>query len=183
MNGEEAKAPSGPRRGEEARREEEIGPPQPCEAAPAAFPAPAPFTPSPTPPLPPSPAAARRIVRNQILIDVQGGDVLMQIFTAPVLQRRVGDEAPFLEFIQRVCAAPDDDPIPRAGCGGFGIRNFLALFLSIEASKAMEDERAATGAGRAAEAAFHRRRVGLFTQQLEEANPILNAISDAMAVT
>ncbi len=27
----------------------------------------------------------------------------------------------------------------RAGCGGFGIRNFLTLFLSIEVSKAMSD--------------------------------------------
>ena len=43
------------------------------------------------------------IVRNQILLDVQGGDVLMQIFTACILQRGPGEEAPFLEFIQRLC--------------------------------------------------------------------------------
>ena len=76
------------------------------------------------------------IVRNKILIDVQGEDVLMQIFTGLVLQRKPGTEAPFLEFIQRVCAQGPDGadsckPI-RAGCGGFGIRNFLTLFLSIE---------------------------------------------------
>ena len=47
-----------------------------------------------------------------------------------------GTEAPFLEFIQRVCAQCADkngmcQPV-RPGCGGFGIRNFLTLFLSIE---------------------------------------------------
>ena len=82
-----------------------------------------------------------RIVRNKILIDVQGEDVLMQIFTSVVLQRAPGEEAPFLEFIQRVCACAADgeescEPI-RPGCGGFGIRNFLTLFLSIEVSKAI----------------------------------------------
>jgi 4-hydroxyphenylpyruvate dioxygenase-like putative hemolysin len=80
-------------------------------------------------------------VRNKILIDVQGEDVLMQIFTSVVLQRAPGEEAPFLEFIQRVCACAADgeescEPI-RPGCGGFGIRNFLTLFLSIEVSKAI----------------------------------------------
>ena len=63
----------------------------------------------------------------------------MQIFTSVVLQRKPGTEAPFLEFIQRMCAQCSDGtqtckPI-RPGCGGFGIRNFLTLFLSIEASK------------------------------------------------
>ena len=61
-----------------------------------------------------------------------------------------GSEAPFLEFIERVCAQPTDGsdptcpPVPiRAGCGGFGIRNFLTLFLSIEVSKAMLDRQTA----------------------------------------
>ena len=36
------------------------------------------------------------IVRNKILIDVQGEDVLMQIFTGLVMQREAGREAPFL---------------------------------------------------------------------------------------
>jgi len=124
------------------------------------------------------------IVRNKILLDVQGGDVLMQIFTSVVLQREPNTEAPFLEFIQRVCAQCDDgteacEPI-RPGCGGFGIRNFLTLFLSIEVSKAMFDANAAEESGDGAAAAFHRKRVQLFTEQLVESNPILNAISDCM---
>jgi len=124
------------------------------------------------------------IVRNKILIDVQGEDVLMQIFTSVVLQREAGTEAPFLEFIQRVCAQCSDGtqtckPI-RPGCGGFGIRNFLTLFLSIEVSKAMLDSQRASGEGREAEAEYHKRRVALFTQQLVEANPILTEISDCM---
>jgi len=103
-----------------------------------------------------------------------------------VLQREPGAEAPFLEFIQRVCAECTDgssqescQPI-RAGCGGFGIRNFLTLFLSIEVSKAMLDRKTAEGNGKVAEAAHHERRVKLFTEQLVEANPILTEISDCM---
>ncbi len=54
-----------------------------------------------------------------------------------------------MEFIERVCddtmepSADGSSPKPRAvkpGCGGFGIRNFLTLFLSIEVSKAMSME-------------------------------------------
>jgi len=124
------------------------------------------------------------IVRNKILLDVQDGDVLMQIFTSVVLQREPNTEAPFLEFIQRVCAQCDEgteasEPI-RPGCGGFGIRNFLTLFLSIEVSKAMFDANAAEENGDGAAAAFHRQRVQLFTEQLVESNPILTAISDCM---
>ena len=101
-----------------------------------------------------------------------------------MLQREPGTEAPFLEFIQRVCAQCSDgaqtcEPI-RPGCGGFGIRNFLTLFLSIEVSKAMLDSQQAAEEGREAEAAFHNRRVTLFTDQLVEANPILTEISDCM---
>jgi hypothetical protein len=101
-----------------------------------------------------------KIVQNQILVDIQGKDVLYQIFTANVLQQgmkcsimiiesvtrvnfeniKIGvrltrieaeDEAPFLEYIQRVCGL-DELSHFRPGCGGFGIRNFLTLFLSIE---------------------------------------------------
>ena len=90
------------------------------------------------------------IVRNNILIDVQGKDMLCQIFTSNVLQRAPGDEAPFLEFIQRICYEGNDSqgqPVPlRPGCGGFGIRNFLTLFLSIEVNKAMSDLVAARSA-------------------------------------
>ena len=124
------------------------------------------------------------IVRNKILIDVQGEDILMQIFTSVVLQRQPNTEAPFLEFIERVCAQCSDgtqtcEPI-RPGCGGFGIRNFLTLFLSIEVSKAMLDRQRAADSGQHAEAAFHLRRVELFTKQLVDANPILTEISDCM---
>ena len=77
-----------------------------------------------------------KIVRNKVLVDIQGGDLLYQIFTSNILQRKAGEEAPFLEFIQRVCSEKMNEdgsckPI-KPGCGGFGIRNFLKLFLSIE---------------------------------------------------
>lgn len=64
------------------------------------------------------------IVRNQILVDIQGGDLLYQIFTSNILQRNPNDEAPFFEFIQRVCSeCMDENGCPqkiRPGCGGFG---------------------------------------------------------------
>lgn len=64
------------------------------------------------------------IVRNKILVDVQGDDLLYQIFTSNILQRNAGDEAPFLEFIQRVCSVcKDEDSCAqkiKPGCGGFG---------------------------------------------------------------
>jgi 4-hydroxyphenylpyruvate dioxygenase-like putative hemolysin len=124
------------------------------------------------------------IVRNKILVDVQAGDLLYQIFTSTILQREVGQEAPFLEFIQRVCSCKTNDdgsckPI-KPGCGGFGIRNFLTLFLSIEVSKAMNDvadfkkKNDEAGAQKAQEC------VRLLTDQLNESNPILTQISDAM---
>jgi len=128
-----------------------------------------------------------QIVRNKILVDIQGSDILYQIFTANILQRRPGDEAPFLEFIQRVCAdtrckAPHEacsKPI-RPGCGGFGIRNFLTLFLSIEVSKAMRELADAEEAADAAGCELARRKIELFTEQLDASNPILTDISDAM---
>jgi len=49
-------------------------------------------------------------------------------------------------------------------------RNFLTLFLSIEVSKAMMEVKDAKLAN----------RVQAFTDQLNEANPILTDISDAM---
>lgn len=58
------------------------------------------------------------VVRNRILVDVQGSDILYQIFTCNILQRMPGEEAPFLEFIQRVCS-PSTSKI-KPGCGGFG---------------------------------------------------------------
>lgn len=122
-----------------------------------------------------------RIVKNKVLVDIQGVDVLFQIFTSPVLQQKAGDEAPFLEFIQRVCSeAKDADGNPRQikpGCGGFGIRNFLTLFLSIEVSKAMRELDQAEGGETLALA---QQKVQAFTDQLDESNPVLTAISDAM---
>jgi len=66
-----------------------------------------------------------RIVRNQILVDVQGEDILYQIFTCKILNRNVTDEAPFLEIIQRVCSQCEDEDgcknrKIKSGCGGFG---------------------------------------------------------------
>ena len=142
-----------------------------------------------------------RIVRNQILIDIQGNDILYQIFTRCILQDQPDHEAPFLEFIQRVCDTPATasgapSPTTRAnsnnkqrkkkkkgikpGCGGFGIRNFLTLFLSIEVAKAlrMREEGQAEG-DRLKENAGHAMFTAL-TKQLEESNPVLTSISDNM---
>lgn len=116
------------------------------------------------------------IVRNKILVDIQGKDLLYQIFTSNILQRKAGEEAPFLEFIQRVCSAGSLRP----GCGGFGIRNFLTLFLSIELSKAMNDYDSAQQRGDEKAATYALAMVDCFTEQLNESNPILTAISDAM---
>jgi len=61
------------------------------------------------------------IVRNRILVDKQGDDGLLQIFTTGLLKRSPKDEAPFLEFIQRVCdvdepkKSDDDDDDDDAG--------------------------------------------------------------------
>jgi len=118
-----------------------------------------------------------RVVRSQVLVDVQGRDVLYQIFTAPVLQRDAAEEAPFLEFIQRRCSSTG--PV-RSGCGGFGIRNFLTLFLSIEVSKAMDARDAAAAIGDAAAERRASRAIDIFASQLEASNPILTQIGDAM---
>ena len=69
------------------------------------------------------------IVKNQILVDVQGDDLLYQIFTCNILQHNIGDEAPFFEFIQRVCSSNSECTLEdgdncskkiKPGCGGFG---------------------------------------------------------------
>lgn len=129
------------------------------------------------------------IVRNQILVDIQGDDLLYQIFTCKVLHRQANEEAPFFEFIQRVCSedSREDDehgcrglPKIRPGCGGFGIRNFLTLFLSIEVSKAMRGVANARASGDEAKQIYEQTRVDYFTAQLNESNPILTEISNAM---
>ena len=104
-------------------------------------------------------------VRERVLVDVQGDDVLLQIFTRPILQSSSAEEAPFLEFIQRVCSAKE---IVRPGCGGFGIRNFLVLFLSIELAGAQQRGDVQASA--------------LLREQLAESNPILSDIADAAAL-
>ena len=127
-----------------------------------------------------------RIVRNKILVDVQGDDLLFQIFTSNILQRHVGDEAPFFEFIQRVCSECEDatgTPLAiKPGCGGFGIRNFLTLFLSIELSMAMLEVSKAKAANDILRSEVAQKKVDIFTEQLNESNPILTEISDAMTL-
>jgi hypothetical protein len=124
------------------------------------------------------------IVSNQILVDVQGEDLLFQIFTSGIVKRKSSDESPFLEFIQRVCSeCIGADGCPKgikSGCGGFGVRNFLTLFLSIEVTKAMIEVSSAKERGDKVRYDFSQRRVELFTDQLNESNPILTEISDAM---
>lgn len=116
-------------------------------------------------------------VQNQVLMDVQGNDVLFQIFTNPVLTRSRLEQGPFFEFIQRICHA---DEGLKAGCGGFGIRNFLTLFLSIEVSKAMEDAAQSLKAGDMRMHNFHTERINIFTEQQDKSNPVLTRITDAM---
>jgi len=118
-----------------------------------------------------------RCVRNQVLMDVQENDVLFQIFTNPVLTRSKLDQGPFFEFIQRICHATAD---LKAGCGGFGIRNFLTLFLSIEVSKAMEDAAQSLKVGDTRMYNFHNERIKIFSVQQDESNPILTRITEAM---
>lgn len=124
------------------------------------------------------------IVRNCILVDVQGGDLLFQIFTSNILQRVAGEESPFFEYIQRVCSTSSlhdgCEAVLKPGCGGFGIRNFLTLFLSIEVGKAMREVSRAKKDGDTATQEMAEKMVHIFTDQLNEANPILTDISDAM---
>jgi hypothetical protein len=61
-----------------------------------------------------------------------------------------------------------------------GIRNFLTLFLSIEVTKAMREMADAKEAGDEALEKYAETMVNCFTDQLNEANPILTEISDAM---
>lgn len=146
------------------------------------------------------------IVRNKILVDVQGKDVLMQIFSSCVLIKTGQVEGPFLEFIQRVCAKKKgneggdschgendgsvtecdaaDEVYLKPGCGGFGIRNFLTLFLSIEVSKSLAEKAAAEALAdpvlRDKGIALAERKITILTEQLEESNPILSMITDCM---
>merc|ERR1712032_203742 len=89
-----------------------------------------------------------------------------------------GQQAPFFEFIQRVCDKSSDLVSP--GCGGFGIRNFLTLFLSIEVSNFMEKYELALKAGNHKEADLAKKAVEIFTEQLHVSNPILTEMSEML---
>ena len=125
-----------------------------------------------------------RIQLCPLLNLLQGEDLLFQIFTSNMLQRAPGDEAPFFEFIQRVCSeykCPDGCEVKlKPGCGGFGIRNFLTLFLSIEVSKALNDLQISKLRGDMSNQTYAEKMISLFTDQLDESNPILTEISDCM---
>merc|ERR1712113_1175050 len=105
--------------------------------------------------------------------------ILFQIFSKDILQRDPDDEAPFIETIQRVCAQKSGEQI-KPGCGGFGIRNFLALFLSIEMSKAMAIQNEGEATGDQIKVKFGKRMVQAYTDQMNESNPILTAIAEGM---
>ncbi|CAI5958351.1 unnamed protein product [Closterium sp. NIES-64] len=68
-----------------------------------------------------------------ILVDVDAGGVLLQIFTAPIGDR----PTVFIEILQRVgvkkgLQAVPMQQFPRGGCGGFGTGNLLELFRSLD---------------------------------------------------
>lgn len=56
----------------------------------------------------------------------------------------------------------------------------MTLFLSIEVTKAMLEASNAKENGDSPRCVFAQRKVQLFTEQLNESNPLLTAISDAM---
>jgi len=60
------------------------------------------------------------------------------------------------------------------------IRNFLTLFLSIEVSKAASQVAEAKLSGSESRLNYAEQRVECFTNQLNDSNPILTEISDAM---
>lgn len=60
------------------------------------------------------------------------------------------------------------------------IRNFLTLFLSIEVTRAMMEAATAKEVDDDAAYVFAQQKVDLFTKQLNESNPLLTKISDAM---
>ncbi len=65
-------------------------------------------------------------------------------------------------------------------CPVCSIRNFLTLFLSIEVSKAMREVAEEKLKGDDARASLAEHRVNCFTNQLNDSNPILTEISNAM---
>ena len=127
-----------------------------------------------------------RIIKNHILVDIQGKDIIYQIFTSNVMQDNPLDEAPFFEIIQRICFKNDDDfssfknNVIKSGTGGFGFRNFFTLFLSIEIHKALSELEHADRMKDPFTAQLARDKITILTAQLEMSNPILTSISDAL---
>jgi len=78
----------------------------------------------------------------------------------------------FIRYVLTICSL--------SGCGGFGIRNFLTLFLSIEVTKAMLEASSAKDRGDESSYLYAKRRVEIFTEQLNESNPLLTEISNCM---
>ena len=68
----------------------------------------------------------------------------------------------------------------KPGCGGFGIRNFLTLFLSIEVTKALDLKVQAEQAGDQVALRRAHRTVEALTAQMDDSNPILTQIAEAM---
>lgn len=62
----------------------------------------------------------------------------------------------------------------------YRIRNFLTLFLSIELTKALREVAEERQKGDKKRIVLAERRVDCFTNQLNDSNPILTEISDAM---
>ena len=114
-----------------------------------------------------------RIVRNQILIDVQGEDVLMQIFTS-VAAARAREGRPSSSSSSACARAP---PTARAADPASGGSTAILGLSSIEVSKMLESQQAASGARGGGGLP---QSVALFTEQLVEANPVLTDISDCM---
>ena len=81
-----------------------------------------------------------------------------------------------------MCSEKEDEegnPVPvKPGCGGFGIRNFLTLFLSIEVNKAMLEIDNATTSGDPKALDVAQRQMQCLTHQLDESNPVLTQIAD-----
>ena len=127
---------------------------------------------------------------NCILGNLGALHVYLQRPTSPFSSMCVR-QAPFLEFIQRVCdtSVHSGDVEEKAseqvsggavrnakakpGCGGFGIRNFLTLFLSIEVAKALRMREAGVAEGNALKKEAGDKMVAILTEQLNVSNPIL----------
>jgi len=120
-----------------------------------------------------------RLARNQVLVDVEGDGLLLQIFTRSILQDTVTHEAPFLEYIQRSCISKlsaSGRHLMKPGCGGFGLRNILALFLAVEMARALDELEHAEDLRTKQKA---QSVIDTLTEQLNAWDPILARVSRA----